>query len=293
MTTASPIDNAVHTRRATAEDAEVCGRICYEAFTEISRHHNFPPDFPAPEVAVGLLTMMFSHPKFYCVVAEADGRIVGSNCLDERGPIVGLGPITVDPAAQNGSIGRTLMQVMLDRARTHGFVGVRLVQAAFHNRSLSLYTKLGFDAREPLSVMQGPPLKRIIEGCTVRPAVEKDVDPCNRVCETVHGHTRDGELRDAISRGTAFVVERDGRITGYTSALAFFGHSVAESDVDLRALISSADGFAGPGFLVPTRNANLFRWCLSSGLRVVQPMTLMTTGLYNEPSGAYLPSILY
>ena len=25
----------------------------------------------------------------------------------------------------------------------------------------------------------------------------------------------------------------------------------------------------------------------------IQPMTLMTTGLYNEPSGAYLASILY
>jgi hypothetical protein len=44
---------------------------------------------------------------------------------------------------------------------------------------------------------------------------------------------------------------------------------------------------------VPTRNAALFRWCLESGLRVVQPMTLMTIGLYNEPAGAYLPSILY
>jgi hypothetical protein len=26
---------------------------------------------------------------------------------------------------------------------------------------------------------------------------------------------------------------------------------------------------------------------------VVQPMTLMTMGLYNEPVGAYLPSVLY
>jgi hypothetical protein len=32
---------------------------------------------------------------------------------------------------------------------------------------------------------------------------------------------------------------------------------------------------------------------LEQGLRVVQPMTLMTMGLYNEPVGAYLPSVLY
>ena len=54
-----------------------------------------------------------------------------------------------------------------------------------------------------------------------------------------------------------------------------------------------SDGIQGPGIFVPTRNAALFRWCLESGLRVVQPMTLMTIGLYNEPAGAYLPSILY
>ena len=29
------------------------------------------------------------------------------------------------------------------------------------------------------------------------------------------------------------------------------------------------------------------------GLRVVQPMTLMSMGLYNEPKGAFLPSVLY
>jgi hypothetical protein len=88
-------------------------------------------------------------------------------------------------------------------------------------------------------------------------------------------------------------VERGGRITGYATVLAFFGHAAAETNPDLQALIGSAEGFGGPGILVPTRNAELFRWCLNSGLRVVQPMTLMTIGLYNQPDGAYLSSILF
>ena len=29
------------------------------------------------------------------------------------------------------------------------------------------------------------------------------------------------------------------------------------------------------------------------GLRIVQPMTLMSLGEYREPQGAFLPSILY
>ena len=167
------------------------------------------------------------------------------------------------------------------------------MQAAFHTRSLSLYSTLGFDAREPLSVMQGPAIKKKLEGCLVRPAATEDLDACNRVCMKVHGHDRGGDLADSIAQGTAAVVERHGRITAYCSSLAFFGHAVAETNLDLQALIAAGDAFGGPGILVPTRNAELFRWCLANGLRVVEPMTLMTLGLYNEPAGAYLPSILY
>lgn len=280
-------------RRAKPEDAQICGRICYDAFHKISSEHNFPPDLPAPEAGVGLLTIMFSHPRFYCVVAEQDGRIVGSNCLDERSSIVGVGPITIDPAAQNSRVGRQLMGAVMDRAASRNAPGIRLVQAAFHNRSLSLYAKLGFAAREPLSVMQGPALGKRIDGCSVRKAALSDVEASNRVCLLVHGHHRGGELKEAADRGTALVVERAGRITGYATVPAFFGHAVAETNPDLQALIAAADSFGGPGILVPTRNAELFRWCLDNGLRVVQPMTLMTMGLYNEPVGAYLPSILY
>lgn len=284
---------AVHIRRAAPEDADVCGHICYEAFSTISDHHRFPTDLPSPEIGVGLLRMLFSHPSFYGVVAESEGRLVGSNCLDERSLIAGVGPITVSCGAQNQSIGRNLMQAVMDRAHERGFPGVRLVQAAFHNRSLSLYTKLGFDAREPLSVMQGPPIRMKIEGWTVRGATDGDLGEANAVCERVHGHHRSGELKEAIARGTALVVEHGGRITGYASELGFFGHSVGDSNWDIQALIAEAPAFAGSGILLPTRNSTLFRWCLEHGLRVVSPMTLMTTGLYNEPRGAYLPSVLY
>jgi predicted N-acetyltransferase YhbS len=214
---------AVTIRQAQPEDAPACGRICFEAFHKISTDHNFPPDLPAPEVGVALLARMFANPSFYCVVAEHGGHVVGSNCLDERSSIAGVGPITVDPAAQNSGAGRALMNAVLERAQQRNHPGVRLVQAAFHNRSLSLYTKLGFDPREPLSCMQGKPLQRTVDGCRVRPARESDLEACNRVCRQVHGHDRAGELADAIREGTAQVVERDGRITAYTTFLRTFG----------------------------------------------------------------------
>lgn len=280
-------------REARPQDAEACGRICYEAFHKISTDHNFPPDFRHASVPIGLLTLLFAHPGFYAVVAEDGGKIVGSNVLDERSEIAGIGPITVAPDVQNGSVGRQLMERVLERAAARRFPGVRLVQAAFHNRSLSLYTKLGFDPREPLSCMQGPPMGTTIPGYTVRAATESDRSACNDVCLRVHGHTRDGELRDAIAQGMAVVVEHGERISGYATGLAFFAHAVGETNNDLKALIASAPTFGGTGILVPTRNSDVFRWCLNNGLRVVQPMTLMSLGLYNEPQGAFLPSILY
>ena len=280
-------------RRATLEDAPASATICYDAFYKINTDHGFPPDMPSLEHVAGIMTTMFGHPGFYCIVAEEGGRIVGSNCMDERSTIAGIGPITIDPEAQNRGVGRKLMQAVMDRARERNFPGVRLVQAAFHTRSLSLYATLGFDVREPLSVMQGPPIKKRMEACSVRPATMADLEACNAVSMKVHGHDRGGDLSDSIASGTAVVAERQGKITAYCSSLAFFGHAVAETNLDLQALIAAADGFGGSGILVPTRNAELFRWCLANGLRVVEPMTLMTLGLYNEPAGAYLPSILY
>ena len=280
-------------RAAKPEDAEACGRICYEAFKAIANQHNFPPDFPSADIAVGFLTMMLGTPGIYAVVAERDGRIVGSNFVDERTAIAGIGPITVDSAVQNGAIGRRLMEHILERAAHLRFAGVRLVQAGYHNRSLCLYTKLGFETREPLSTMQGPPLALQIPACTVRLATAADLAPCNQLCFRIHGHHRGGELHDAIAQGSATVVERSGRLTGYATAIAFFGHAVGETNEDLMALIAAAPAFLGPGFLVPTRNGELLRWCLANGLRLVHQLTLMTVGLYNEPRGAYLPSIAF
>jgi predicted N-acetyltransferase YhbS len=280
-------------RPGNSADATRCGAICYEAFKTIAAQHNFPPDIPSPAVATELLAGLLAHPGFYAVVAELDGQVVGSNFLDERSTVAGIGPITVDPAVQNRAVGRQLMQHVLARVTQRGFPGVRLVQAAYHNRSLSLYARLGFVAREPLSTMQGAPLAVQIPGYTVRPATERDLDACNQVCMQVHGHDRRGELRDAIQQGTATLVEHGGRITGYATLIAFFGHAVGETNAALKALIGAAPAFPGPGFLLPTRNGELFRWCLDHGLRVVHPMTLMSVGLYNEPAGAFLPSILY
>ena len=280
-------------RPGRPDDAEPCGRICYEAFAAIARAHNFPPDFPAPEFAVGVVASQLGNPRVYSVVAELDGEIVGSNFLDERCAIVGVGPVSVAPGVQDRSVGRALMADVMRRAEEQDAPGIRLVQSAYHNRSFSLYAKLGFEPREQLACLQGGPIGVALDGYSVRPAGAGDVDACNALCRTVHGVDRGGELLDAVAHGTAVVVEHDGRVTGYATGFGMIYHAVGETNEDVKALVGSASGFLGPGVLVPTTNAALLRWCLEHGLRVVQLMTLMTIGLYNQPAGAWLPSVLY
>jgi predicted N-acetyltransferase YhbS len=274
-------------------DAKECGRIQYEAFKSIAAQHNFPADFPSVEIATDLVTMLLSHLRFHSVVAELDGRTVGCNFLDERSAIAGIGPVSVDPPVMNSTIGRQLMQAVMNRAAERHFQGVRLLQIAWHYRSLALYAKLGFEIREPVTGLQGPPRHLRIPGYEVRTTRQADLVACNQLCFRVHGHDRAGELADAVRDGTANVVERLGRITGYSTAIGWFHHAIGETNDDLKALIGAAPAFLGPAFLLPSRNGELFRWCLANNLRVVAQATLMTIGLYNEPAGPYLPSILY
>jgi predicted N-acetyltransferase YhbS len=287
-------------RPGRINDADTIGKIIFEAFSTIADKHGFQREFPSVGACRDLAYSFLSNPGFYSVVAEstdsvAKDRVVGSNFLDERSNlVVGVGPITVDPNFQNKGTGRQLMINVLERAKQKKFPAVRLLQASYHNRSLALYASLGFEAREPVSTMQGKPIQDDIPGKSVRTATESDVESCNTICKAVHGHDRNGELRDSIREGSAKVVLQGDKITGYTSGLAYFNHSVGLTNDDLKALISSAtDNYGGPGILIPTRNTQLFRWCLDNGLRLVHQLTLMTIGLYNEPTGSYMPSILY
>ena len=286
---------AVTLRPIVTEDAEPCGRIIYEAFKGINEAHGFPRDFASIQSATGLAAAFIAHPAIYGVVAESAGRIVGSNFLDERDTVHAVGPITVDPAHQANGIGRALMKAVLERSQ--GARAVRLVQDAFNTRSLSLYTSLGFQVKEPLMLMRGKPHGRPITDYAVRPLVEGDLPRCAALCEATHGAPRGNELADSLRMFSPFVVERKGRITGYLSAATFWlqNHGVAETEEDLKTLLLGAGAASAEPleFLLPVRQAELFRWCLEEGLKVVKPMNLMGIGWYRPPERPYFPTVSY
>jgi predicted N-acetyltransferase YhbS len=289
----APADKII-LRAPEATDAARCAEIVFEAFGAIHDHHRFQRDFPALEAAAGLLDMFIAHPQIWGVVAEIDGEVVGSNFLDERSPIRGVGPITVAPEGQDSGVGRRLMEAVLDRGREAP--GIRLLQDAFHMRSLALYEMLGFDVKEGVAVVTGSPRQRALSDHEVRPLEDEDLDACGELCRTVHGYERTNELRDAKQAFTPFVALRDSRIVAYASAVTFWpmNHGVSETAADMEALlVGAAASIDEPlAFLVPLRSA-LFRWSLEQGLRLVKPMNVMALGDYREPQGSWFPSVLY
>jgi predicted N-acetyltransferase YhbS len=280
-------------RPATPSDADACGRIYYDAFAALADRHRLPIEPESREFTQRHMVAMLTHPRFHGLVAERGGQLIATGWADERASITGIGPLVVDPSTQDRGVGRALMEELLARQRERGVPGVRLVQTAYHYRSLALYAKLGFVVRELLSVLQGKPPGTVPADYTVRPASQTDVSACQELCLRVHGHEREHELRDAIAQGTAHVVEHLGRISGYATGVGYGWHAVAETNEELKALLASSERLVGLGVLVPSRNAELLRWCLANGLHIVQQSTLMTIGLYNEPDGAYLPSISF
>jgi predicted N-acetyltransferase YhbS len=287
------VTQGIAIREIGPDDIETCARILYDAFGDIHDQHRFPRDFPSLDAAMAIMSAWVPHPAVWGVVAEVDGKVVGSNFLDERDPIAGVGPITVDPKGQNAGVGRRLMEAVLEHGREAP--GIRLVQDGFHMRSLSLYTSLGFEVTASCVLMTGTPEGGDAgsDGVEVRPLVEADVGECEALCQKVLGFTRTGVLRDAVRWSSPKAAVRDGRIAAYATTLTFWqtAHGVAETEDDMKALL------LGPGeeplsLLVPLRSG-LFPWCVAQGLRAVKPMNVMARGPYQEPRGSWFPSVLY
>jgi predicted N-acetyltransferase YhbS len=289
------VDQSIAIRPIRPDDVERCGQIAFEAHRDVAARHNFPSEQPSIEFSIGLIKTKIADSNAHGMIAEHAGDIVGSAFLNTfpPAPVAAIGPLTVSPNAPAG-VGRRLLTVLLDDTAAREFASVRLVQSPSHLQSLALYAKLGFVVREPLVLMQGEcPAVAADAARAVRPAVEDDIAACDRLSERVIGFARQFELRNAIRQNLATVIERSGRVTGHCSGIGFRGHAIAETTADLQALLAATPQMPGPGFFVPTRNGELLRWLLQGGLRMLWPATLMTRGGYQEPAGAFLPSIAF
>ena len=280
--------------RPQPQDVGELGRICFEAFRHVAEGHGFERDFPDAQAAAKVIELILGLPSSFSIAARDDGKFVGSNFLLLSDGVAGLGPITVDPAHHGRGIGRRLMVAALDYARQHGFQRVRLLQDSFNTTSLSLYASLGFDVREPIGVMKGPPLGE--PDASVRLGGPDDLPVLAELGLRIYKASRRNELTEWLRRRIPVLVrERQGRIRGYLVP-GKLGHGVAETEEDALAMIRQIPSHALAGmseFFCPLRNTALYRAALRAGCRLAKVMTLMTVGPYEEPAPVWMPSIAY
>jgi GNAT superfamily N-acetyltransferase len=283
----------VQLERTKPEYANELGRIMYEAFAGINTRHGFPPDFPNVEVGQQVMQMLCARPDIYGVAAIDNGKPTGSNFVWTADPVAGIGPITIDPASQQRGIGRQLMTAVLDHAKSQGKEMIRLVQDSFNMTSLSLYSSLGFTVQEPLALMQSTDMKGDASG--VRPARPEDVDAMDALCQRNYKVSRRNELAGGFHAPfPPLVRERNGKIVSYLNP-GFIGHGAAETDEDALALIAKTKELPPPAhlFFAPLRQGTLHKKALASGCRMVKVMQLMSIGPYEDPTGTWMPSVLY
>ncbi len=279
--------------RPKASHAEELGRICYDAFKDVSERHGFESDFYSREFAKAVIGASIAREDLYAVAAFLDGRPAGSNFMTLTDDVGGIGPVSVDPAAQGQGIGRTLMSDALKYARDNGIERVRLVQDAFNVVSMSLYASLGFDTKEPLGLMLIKPAEQ--PDGNIRPVGPDDLDAVDAMCREMYKVSRREGIQGAPRMGmTPVLIEGGGRLRGFLVP-GIVGHGVAETEEDMLALMAEGarEALNPVKILVPLTEGSLFRKALAAGHGLTKMMNLMTLGPYEPPDGVWVPSVLY
>lgn len=278
-------------RQPTASDVPELGRICYEAFKDISNRHGFPSDFASVEFGQQVVGMLVAQEQVYSVAAYNGDTPKGSNFISLWDEVAGIGPISVDIAAQGEGTGRRLMEDVIKTARNQGHEMIRLCQDSFNMQSLALYTSLGFDTKEPLAYLELATDTSPDPG--FRPATASDLDAMDELCQSIYMVSRRGDMETFLGLGFPMFVLDRGHITGYLLGTAL-GHGVAETTDEMLALLGGyGAAFPGAKSLVPIRDGELYRGALAAGHRNVKVMNLMALGPYEDPQGTFVASVMY
>lgn len=284
--------HTVHLRPITMDDIEPCADIVYRAFNGFANSHNFPGDIPSVDMARGLLTFNVQHPCIDGLVAENGKGVVGSIFLDRRDETQALGMLTIDPTHQSNGVGRSLMSAAIAQSNA---ASLRLLQEAYNARSLALYSELGFNVKDTLLLLLGRPASKPPSDVHIERMREEHIPACCALYRDIHGYDRANELHDAVKIFEPFVALRGNEVVAYASAFAIWGHGAARSEADLQALVLGAGALSEQplSLLLPAQQSAMLRWCLTEGLRIVKPFTLMVSGAYQPPQGTAFPSVMY
>jgi len=243
------------------------------------------------------------------VAVDASGTIVGSNLVELRDEVAGVGPISVKTDVASKGIGRMLMQAVMRAAQRNGKGIVRLHAIGSNNKSSSLYLSCGFDPVVTCGHYEGvctaaPPEG---QGFIFHDLSAKYVDGCDELHKRVYGCSRRNDIKAMISHPAPGGVVSDarGKVVAYSTGCFLSGHSVATTfeafqfmTVEMSKKIEEARSAGAPlppcTFFVPHTYPDVLRWLARSGFRLVRQVVQMGYGPDKTPQeGFYMPAIQY
>jgi hypothetical protein len=263
----SLVQEAAVLRDIAPRDASACAVL--------SRIVGWPHRVEDWEMAIGL---------GHGVVASLGSEIVATAMWWPYGQThATLGMIIVSPEHQGAGLGRRLMQGLFAQTQERSL----LLNSTFAGKPL--YERSGFAAFGAICQHHGEVLVVAApspgEGARLRAAHADDLQVLERLDHAATGLARGALLRAVMERGECVVIERGGKVAGFSMLRRFgrglvIGPVVAEGDADAKALMAHwLQGREGQFLRIDVHaDSPLSDWLASCGLKPVDRGTSMVRG---------------
>lgn len=288
----------VNIRRLRLEDIPIASSIIQSAFNEIYIEHGIPRLFDSLETVEAMVQSYFYHDPEGCLVAEADKKLKAAGFVHIRDDIASLGPLAVDISSQSSGVGRKMMLKMCETAKKSR--SIRLTQDAFNTLSFSLYSKLGFAAKDIVVFMYGKKshLKKKEIPQELKKITFQELEDVSEFDKMHYLMERKKDLQLLMMAGASiYIAGKKGDISGYltffpTHERLYIGPGVSLEPEIMESLLYFIIKIIRSDKMISLRlPANYFEILknfLDLGFKVDSLETYMVKGEYEKPIGYHL-----
>ena len=172
-----------------------------------------------------------AHPACFPIVADEDGRIVGTGTATVNGRVGWVGAIFVAQDRRRIGLGSALSSAVIDVLERQGCTSQVLIAT---EEGRPIYERLGFRLQTRYVIQQSPETGPPADDGVVRPFAPDDFDAIAHLDRAATGEDRSAILRSFMDAKTCLVAARsDGSIGGFVVRASWGGRALIATEPDL------------------------------------------------------------